>query len=317
MGSGLLMLDEQQDQPALRWPQLAGRMLRTARAAHPGLSPRDLWRTLDLFLRQCARHEDFRAWHRPGNSPLQDMLTWRPSLVAAVNRPYVNAGWDATRRLAAIEQHYRQLNGRARKLRFSPGAMTCLATIRNGGHAIEVMLDSPAWFVHEGELTLNLFYEGERIYTLAFSLGLYADQSSAYIGALQGLGSERALAIYRTLTRHALHGLRPRDLLLTLFRMVCQEVGVQHLMAVGDQRRVSASGYFRGGVRVHSSYDAIWQEQHGTPGPDGFWVLPIDIARRSPEEIPSRKRGEYRHRYELLDRVRAELVRAMHTRAEE
>lgn len=70
---------------------------------------------------------------------------------------------------------------------------------------------------HEGELTINLLDGGLRLYAPAFSLGQIGQQRVAWVGALPGLHSAEALQIYRSLIR-CMHGLRPRDLLVTSLR---------------------------------------------------------------------------------------------------
>lgn len=313
MLSGFVLLDAGLERREVRPTELMSRMWRLARAVHPGMTPTALWRAGSLFMRQMMNRRELRAWLGEGNPALKEMLAWRPSIVSAVNRPYLTSAWGASRRLVAIDDHYRQLAGRAHALRLAPDTMLRLATVEARGQAVEVTLDSPTWFVHEGELSLNLFLAGERIYTVVFSLGQDDGKPTAFIGAIQGLGSERALHIYRGLT-HALHGLRPRELLLAAFRTLCREVGVQRVLAVSDARRVSASGYFSGGIRVHSSYDAVWKEHLGELRGDGFHALPLEVARRANESIPSRKRSEYRQRYAMLDQLQADLARGLRDR---
>lgn len=294
------------DAAEIRLPGMLLRMYRTARAAHPGNSPRVWWYVARLLTRQIANRHGLRAWYGGELPALQEVLASRPSLVCAVGRPYMNTRWDASRRLQGIEQHYRQVSGHARALRLVPDVARRLAEVTGREKTVAIVLDSPAWFVHEGEVSLNLFMDGERIYTLAFSLGSEGDALIAYVGALQGLGGDKALTIYRELT-HALHGLRPRDLLLAAFRMLCKEVGVRRIFAVNDLCRVSRSSYFRE-KPDHRSYDAVWEELHGSVRDDGFFELPLEVARRTQTSIPSRKRSEYRHRYEMLDGLEGTLT---------
>ncbi len=298
--------------------QLIGPMVRTSRAVHPRNSLHGLIQAAALFYRQFTQREVLRDWYLPGRAPslmpLRDMLACRPDLVAVLRRPYINTFWEAKGRLLAIEEHYRQVAGPARALRLAVGGTVTLATVAIPQHTLEIVLDSPEWFIHEGELALNLFLDGERIYTVAFSLGLDAGEPVALIGALQGLGSERALDVYRGLT-HALHGLRPRDLLIAAFRTLCRELGLTRYLAVGDTARVAISPYFGASKRVQSSYDAVWQEHGGVHRPDDFHVLPIQVARRTHAEIPARKRSAYRQRYAMLDRLEADIGRSLAARS--
>lgn len=135
---------------------------------------------------------------------------------------------------------------------------------------------------------------------LAFTLGDIAGQRVAYVGALQGLRSPDALEIYRQLT-HQLHGLRPRDLLLTAFRRFGLALEVTRILAVDDSHRVSSNGYFAASGQVLSSYDEIWTESGGIATSGGFFELGPVTGRRESSAVPARKRALYRRRYEMLD----------------
>ncbi|MDP9045035.1 MAG: VirK/YbjX family protein [Pseudomonadota bacterium] len=294
------------------WHLLAG-MVRSSRAVHSGSTVAAYWQSGILFCRQFAHRETLRGWYGAGRSPLQQTFAWRPELATVVRRPYISTGWQVRRRLRSIEEHYRLLTGRRRGLRLERGASVALASVTSRSAAVQVVLDSPPWFIHEGELSVNLFHEGKRIYTLAFSLGIDAGEPVAYAGAIQGLGSEDALALYRSLT-HALHGMRPRDLLIAAFRVLCGELGLARWLAVGDQTRVAGSPYFGASKKVRTSYDEVWQEHGGRRRADGFFCMPVEIPRRTHEAIPARKRSLYRQRYEMLDRLAAELGHSLGAR---
>ncbi len=155
-----------------------------------------------------------RSWLADRRNPaLQEVLAVRPSLVRCIARPYLNAQWGSARKMEAIRQHYKLLRGRLAFLRFHPWRPVPLAL---AGDRVRIELEKVTSFEHEGELTLSLFCDGTRVFSLVFTLGEAAGRTVAYVGALQGLGQGDALGIYRTLTRR-MHGLRPRDLLIAAF----------------------------------------------------------------------------------------------------
>jgi len=269
---------------------------------------------LALFGQQLGWLGELRLWHDGSIPSLHDAVRARPALGSALFRPYLNSRWTPRQRKVAIEGHYKLLDGPARMLRLAPGERVTLATVCVADAAIDVTLDSPPWFNHEGELTLSLFGGTKRLYSVAFSLGSESGSRLAYIGALQGHAGAEALDTYRDLT-HACHGLRPRELLLTAFRQVCEQAGVTRLLAVSDACHARRSDYFRRSTKVSTSYDAVWLEHDGQPRADGFFELPVAVARRSPESIPARKRSQYRRRYEMLDGLAAGLADALRRRA--
>jgi len=274
------------------------------------MAPRSLWRALRLFVVEMRWLGLTRSWYSDASNPaLVQMLRLRPDLVCAADRPYVNSRWTARQRLDAIQCHYRQVQGPRLFLGFAPGQQMRLATLDLDGDVLDIVLDKPPWFVHEGEVTLSLFRGELRLYSLVFLLGEHEGRTGVCIGALQGMGSPQALDVYRDLT-HALHGLRPRDLLITAFRMLCARAGITHILAISDAHSMGRSPYFAR-EPLQTSYDSAWLEHQGVPVADGFFELPMAAARRRHEEIPSRKRAQYRRRYEMLDLLDAQIGAAV------
>jgi uncharacterized protein VirK/YbjX len=310
MGHAGLPWTDEFDLPGQRLSRLATlrRLLLAATYVRPGAAPIGLAHSCSHFVR-CAGHlETFRDWFgNPSHPALQEALLRRPSLVNCVVHPYLNAGWAAARKLDVIGRHYALLSSaRFAFLRFAAPYAVPLGVTEQG---LQLRLDKPAGFEHEGELNLSLFSSRTRLYSLAFTLGSAAPWPDtalqggaarlAYVGALQGLHSLDAPALYRTLT-HRLYGLRPRDLLVQAFCMLCAALGLQRILAISDARRVSSQAYFSSSSQVFSSYDCAWSDARAPLVDDGFFELSPGHHERESQDIPARKRAQYRHRYALL-----------------
>ena len=277
---------------------LLSKLWRSANYRRPDTEPISLRRRLIHFLR-CAPHLDtFSDWFgNPEHHALQQALAQRPSLAMCVVHPYLNTGWSAERKLSVVAAHYALLHGRLGFLRFAPPSAVALADL---GEGLKIRLDKPGKFEHEGELTINLFGGDLRLYSLVFTLAQVDSRLTAYAGALQGSCMPDALDIYRTLT-HRMHGLRPRDLLVTAFRLLCLQLGVERILAVSDRCRVAANAYFDSSALVFSSYDVAWADNGGRLTPEGFFELSVQPGQRTVDDIPSRKRAQYRRRYAMVD----------------
>lgn len=297
------------DQPA-SFAAVAWRLFRTARTTWPRSTPPSIGYAARLLARKLARLRRLHAWFNdPANPALREMIAAHPYMLGAVGRPYLNSAWSVSRRLDAIETHYRMLHGPLAFLRFAPHEQIVLGRVGTPPRAVHVVLDKAPWFTHEGELVLNLFHEDCRLYSLAFTLGFTQGCRIAYVGALQGSSQEGARAVYRELT-HELERMRPRDLLLAAFRLLCRALRVERICAVADDHSVSRSGYFGSGD-AQASYDTAWNELGGSERDDGFYDLPIDLHRRDADEIPSRKRAQYRRRYAMLEDLAVQIIRAV------
>jgi uncharacterized protein len=287
---------------------LLKRLLRAASFSHPGTKKPPRRRTAIHFVRCVFHLEAFRVWFcDPANPALRETLAQRPSLIMCVIHPYLNVDWRFEQKLEKISEHYRLLSERLSILRFAPPAFIALADV---GGDIQVRLHKYPYTEHEGELTVSLYRSELRLYSLTFTLGKIGAQLVAYVGALQGLGSSVTLEIYRSMT-HRMHGLRPRDLLVTAFRLLCCSIGVVRILAISDRKRICSNSYHNSGAQIFSSFDTAWIECGGVAVDDAFFELSPRLVRRVAKDVPSRKRAQYRRRYEMLDAMAQQIDNAM------
>jgi uncharacterized protein VirK/YbjX len=284
--------------PRAGWVAVLFLLWRAAAYTRPDTRPIPMGRRIVHFLRCTADFSTFRKWfNEPVHSNLREAIRFRPCVVTRHLHPYLNSAWSTQRKLAAISGHYALLRGDLGFLRFAPSTSLALARIDDG---IEIRLDKPGRFEHEGELTLNLYRDDLRLFSLAFTLGTIGTQRAAYAGGLQGLASPDALETYRAMT-HQMHGLRPRDLLITAFQGLCCALEVDRILAINDRQRVCSNPYFPSSPLVFSSYDRAWLESGATAADDGFYDLDPHETQRAIKDIPSRKRALYRRRYQMID----------------
>ena len=223
-------------------------------------------------------------------------------LVGPLVWPYLCAAWDAPTRLKQLQEHYQILDRLGAPFPFSPEERLVLADLDDTYPGLRIVLDQPRWFIREGGLTLNLFVDDFRAYSLAFSFGERPDGQGidCYIGALQGRNDDEAANLYRDLTKAA-HGLRPRDLLIEICRMICQHYGVVALYGVRDSERHHRHPFFKNKKIAPQDYDAIWEDRGGELTSRHFYLLPVVAERRDIGEIKPNKKSLYRRRYRFLD----------------
>jgi uncharacterized protein VirK/YbjX len=171
--------------------------------------------------------------------------------------------------------------------RYSPGA--------------SLLLDRAEWLTREGHLTLSLFKDDFRAFTLSFSLFGYPE-TELFIGGLQGRQTENALELYRDLTKD-FAGLRPRDFVLEMLRLFALKIGARHIYAVADSQKIFRHRYFRKKSTPRLDYDDVWRDRSGEPVTARYFELPLMGSRRPLEEVPTKKRSMYRRRYEMLTEI--------------
>jgi uncharacterized protein VirK/YbjX len=271
---------------------------------HPGLTKNSIKHQVILLARTLLFLPDIRHWYDISDNPLLALALKRfPLMSGAMYWPYINYTWPMNRRLAAIDQHFRMLGGSAAVISHATFEEVEVASLEEYA-GLRVVLDKAIWFLREGEIVLNLFVNDQRFYSIAFTLGIDSGQPLILVGALQGSNSESAQEVYRDIT-HALHGMRPRDLLMVALKLLCGELGISRIWAVSSENRQHNSPYFGTShkEKVLVAYNEVWQEHGGTPLDNGFYEIPTTVKHKDMSEIATRKRANYRRRYEMLDKL--------------
>ena len=272
------------------------------------------WRTskdLDAHFRLRAKFV-LEALRRPSlvrrlatadsTSALGTILAERPETAGALLWPYQCSAWTPEERFDRIADHFDALSQIA-GLQLAPDEKLVLEDLSWISPGVSLLIDRPAWLAREGHLTLSIFKDEFRAFTLSFSVSR-RPEFNLFIGGIQGRNESDILALYRDLTKD-FHGMRPRDLLLETFRLFAIQVGVKRIYAVDDAHKISRHAYFGKNAAPGLFYDEIWQDRGGIRVANTHFELPLAAARRDLDEVSSKKRSMYRKRYEMLDQIAA------------
>ena len=271
-------------------------------------------RVAKLYVRCLANWHRLRDWHeKHSNTRSSEILSRHPLFPVLGDRPYINVSWSQQKSQHVIETHYHLVQNLTETMSFPTGGRVALAHLRSSLTGLEIVLDKPIWFQDEGEVVLNLFLERKRICSLAFTLGRERAHTVAYIGALQGgERGEEALERNRLITRGAF-GMRPFDLTIAAFRLLCGHLNIDKILAPMDRDCIARCSYFAGRTdRIHFRHDVTWIE-HGASvsASHSMFDIPVAVPFRTPSEIPSRKKAMYRRRYEMLQLLNADIGRSV------
>jgi uncharacterized protein VirK/YbjX len=239
---------------------------------------------------------------RQGRSLLRE-LQHSSTMVGAMSKAYINDGWRVNQRLHSIADHYEFCD-------LKKDAIFSIAE----GHYIEcdvpatsdfhmrLLVDRPAWMRSEGQLAVSLFVGVDRVYCLAFSVNRSNGAHALVIGAIQGARLENVSEIYRECTKQTF-GMRPRDLLVFIAQLIASRIGCSHILAIADNHHQTRNKSNQDDKVA--SYDELWEEHLGVRQSDGFYRLPVEVRRRAAEDVPAKKRSQYRQRYSFLETVDA------------
>ncbi len=229
-------------------------------------------------------------------------------VLGAVEWPYIHKDWDINRRFEIILNHYQMIKTLPQILDVADGLPKLLINTAQYSADTKIVLDKAQWFVREGEIVLNLFQGDSRMMSVAFTFSDLNGERVLYIGAIQGIhADESSLEKMKTLTKD-FEGLRPRDLLLEILRMLAISVGVKKILGISDEYRHQLHRYFsRKPSDFKCIYNNFWLEQQAEPFGFDFYALPLQKERKPLEEVSSNKRAMYRRRYEMLDTINAKI----------
>lgn len=281
------------------------RVHRLGRTMHPRLTLGNLKHQVFMLARTLMFLAHIRKWYETSDNHLLRLALKRfPLMHGMIYWPYINHTWKMEHRLAAIDQHFRMLVGPAAIIAHATLDEIELSRLDDEYAGLRLVLDKTDWFLREGEIVLNLFVNDQRFYSIAFTLGIDADQPLVLVGALQGSNADIAQETYRNIT-HALHGMRPRDFLMVSLKLLCIELGIDRIWAVSSDNRQHNSPYFGKSHKdkVLVAYNEVWLEHGGTALDNGFYEIPAKVSYKDMSEIPTRKRATYRRRYLMLDKL--------------
>ena len=159
----------------------------------------------------------------------------------------------------------------------------------------------------EGECTLWLRdNENTLLASVTFCVTRENGEYALVIGGLQGPRRSVSRDVIKQATR-ACHGLFPKRVLMEVLFQLATLSGMKAIYAVSDEGHIFRALRYRlsKGRHFHASYDEFWASIDGQKRSTFSWQLPLHMERKSLEEIASKKRAEYRRRFELLDEIEA------------
>lgn len=232
-----------------------------------------------------------------------------PRLLERHLHRFVNVRWRRRDRLTYLEQHYHFAKARLplglyERLYAMGGANLGCFTAKDGS-LLTLCMRPPIDKSCEGELCLQLCNANdEPLYSIVFTVA--QEQSALMIGCLQGPRGENARDMVRGLTRN-LHGMRPKQLMLSLVYVFARHYGIERLLAISNE----AHPLRRSGRPLFCDYDAYWEEQRGQRIGGGWYALPRSLGQKSQAQVPSNHRAAFRRREVLRQEAEQLLLNAL------
>ncbi|MBB1199937.1 DUF535 domain-containing protein [Enterobacteriaceae bacterium 89] len=243
---------------------------------------------------------------------LSEILQIQPGLPCRLHRPWLSLNMPRKTACEAIAQHYQSM---ASKLPheimqgyLSRGGVELAALIGRDEKHFSIRLLADAFQDKEGEATF-VFCDADNtvLAELTFTLCQFNGKQTLYIGGMQGAKAHVSHELIQSATKSC-NGLFPKRLLVEVAMVVGQVMGVKEIRAVSNETHIYRSVRYRKKKqdKLHADYNAFWESLSATVDSNGDYLLPLTMPRKPMEEIASKKRSEYRRRYELLDSLQAQ-----------
>jgi uncharacterized protein VirK/YbjX len=230
--------------------------------------------------------------------------------------PYQSISWNVSDRINHLYNHFKTLAKLNYPIDSHANRLSTLVEANVVYPKLRILIDKNDLFRREGMLTLNLSMGLKRVFTIAFSF--YTDckgEICAIAGAIQGRRMADITDLYRDITKKT-HGIRPRDLIIEAFLILCRLLGVKKVYAVSESHRQHNHIFynFKNKRAIPSlNYDEVWSNRGGIRCDDAFFEIPLLPLRKPLREIASKKRAMYRRRYALLMRLEHEMSNGLTT----
>ena len=238
------------------------------------------------------------------SAPLQPFLAIYPELPLKPLKPYLSLSLNIRERIRVIQDSLLLLSTHWKSFQhFIAGQDPVIATIDLGPDGM-AFLCLEYNRQKEGELSLLLRMTDGRVAAMSsFAFDRKSDGNHVMrIGRIQGVKDHELM---RSLEK-AMHGLRPKSLMLFASQEFSRVLGVKEILGVSNANQVYKKKVLipiPGLRKLSFDYDDFWSEAGGTLEADGWFRLPPRLEKRHLSEIKPNKRSMYKKRYAMLDRI--------------
>lgn len=150
------------------------------------------------------------------------------------------------------------------------------------------------------------------IATITFSFIKMNGKYTMFIGGIQGPVKAVDKNCIKKATR-SMAGIFPKRVLIEALYNICSNIKPDlEKLCVGSQRHIYITKRYLKKKKILADYDGFLETLNGEKLASGLWQLPEKLLRKDMNEIPSKKRSEYRKRYTLLDNLNEQISVLLH-----
>lgn len=219
-------------------------------------------------------------------------------------RVYISTKWSKAQRMQCILDTYRVVQ------KFPPlyEAVTAphaveLALLQGKDFTAKLQLRTDDRFRKEGELVIDLAENDTQkiIYSLSFSFLYKGENVHCLAGCVQGAGNEAELKA----AQKNMYGIRPKSFMVFALQEVARAVACAEIWGVSNKIQAHNQKHFIHIDFLHKlnfDYNQLWAES-GAELRGDWYRIPLKYDKKPMAEIKSKKRAQYKRRYDFLDEI--------------
>lgn len=282
------------------------------------LIPGGMWQKTAYRLKFLARTLAFpRATltlmnHIAAHPLRNEILAAQPTLPCKVQRPYLAVNMPRGAYTRGLCDHYafiaQRLPAAVRHGHLGKEPCKLAVMIGKDESTYSISMNATQRLDKEGEITLMFNNAaGQALANVTFIIMNYQGQRTLFIGALQGPAHQVEHQLIQQATKSC-HGLFPKRILMEALLLLAEKLNIDQVLAVGNKTHIyEHPRYNKRKHLVYADYDSFWLTLGAQQNAQGYFRFPAQMAHKSLEEIASKKRAEYRRRYQLLDAMEAQI----------
>lgn len=246
-------------------------------------------------------------------SNLNVLLERQPRLPVRLHRPYLAVNFNRQAIPGALRYHYTLLSEimspEELKTYLNTQALPLAKIEGKNGETFTLELTIQINLDKEGESTILMRNNnGDVLAEMTFTLLSWQGKRTLFIGGLQGGTRTLPHEAIQNATKSC-HGLFPKRLVMEAVCRFAERSQATQILAVSNEVHIFRHERYQDkNKNILSDYDTFWAAVGGECDKEGYFHIPIHIARKDESEIASKKRAEYRRRYALLDALQQQIM---------
>jgi len=186
-----------------------------------------------------------------------------------------------------------------------------LLEMQEENHIFRVTLGMAAAGDQEGEMSLRLLVDGERVFIYSFTvvpgkvLG-YAQPDVILLGRIQG-EEGRFSAI--DLATKAMHHVDPRALLISALQGFAEALQIRLLAGVSAEMQICYSKEFE--AHFKNAYEGFYREIRAVRDAQGFFMTALPIEKKQLDQVLSKRRAQTRRQRDFEQKLTEQTCRIL------